>query len=114
MFVLLASCSPQKRFTRLITKHPELIETDTIVRYDTVRVIVPKVEHDTSFMVKELYDTVYIEKDRLRVKLWRVHDTVEVNARCETDTVTMIREVKVPVKYYEKSTWWEKNRCGLL
>lgn len=114
ILAVMFSCSPQKRFTRLITKHPELIQTDTIIRYDTVDVIVPKVEHDTSFLIKELYDTVYIEKDRLKVKLWRIHDTIEVNAKCDTDTVTVVREVKVPVKYYEKSTWWARNKWWII
>jgi hypothetical protein len=54
LLVVVTSCSPQRRFTRLITKHPELIQTDTIIRIDTVKVVVPKVEKDTAFLEKYL------------------------------------------------------------
>ncbi len=106
--VVLASCSPVKRFNRLVEKYPHLIQTDTIVRYDTVEVIVPEVKHDTSFVDRELHDTVYVEKERLKIKLWQVKDTVYVKGKCETDTVTVIREVEIPVHYYETGKWWHK------
>lgn len=105
---LIVSCSPVKRFNRLIDRHPYLIQTDTVVRYDTVEVIVPEVKHDTSFIDKTLYDTVFIDKERLKIKLWKVVDTLYVEGECETDTVTVVREVKIPVKYYESSKWWNK------
>lgn len=105
----LVSCSPQRRFTRLIEKHPELIHTDTITRIDTVEVIVPKIEKDTAFLEKYLRDTVVIEQERLRVKLWKVYDTIKVNAACEADTIEVVKEVKIPVHYYEKEkSFWQK------
>lgn len=108
VMMFLASCSPQRRFNRLIKKHPELIQTDTITRIDTVVVTVPRVQHDTSFIETALHDTVYIEKDRLSVKLWKVYDTIHVDAECDTVTVTEYIETKIPVKYYEnkKSNLW--------
>ena len=65
---ILVSCTPQRRFTRLITKHPELLQTDTIIRHDTIRVTVPKIEHDTAFLESFLHDTVVIEKERLKIE----------------------------------------------
>jgi hypothetical protein len=112
--ITLASCSPIKRLNRLIKKHPELIQTDTIVRHDTVEVIVPEVKHDTTFLEKHLYDTVEIEKERLRIKIWRKFDTIHVEGECESDTVTVVREVKIPVKYYEKTTFWDKIKGYLI
>lgn len=106
--LVIASCAPQKRFTRLVTKHPWLLTTDTVTIHDTVKVIVPKVEHDTAFIDRALYDTVYIEKDKLKIKLWKVVDTVRVEGTCESDTIEVVREVKVPVKYYETGKWWHK------
>lgn len=103
MLISLASCSPQRRFTRLIKKHPELIQTDTIVRIDTVKVLVPKIEHDTAFIESMLYDTVRIEKERLRIKIWKEYDTIHVQGVCDTLTITEYIETKVPVHYYEKS-----------
>lgn len=105
----LVSCSPQRRFTRLIEKHPELIHTDTIIRIDTVKVVVPKVEKDTAFLEKYLRDTVVIEKERLKVKLWKVYDTIKVQAECAADTIEVVREVEIPVHYYEKEkSFWQK------
>jgi hypothetical protein len=104
--MVLVSCSPQRRFTRLITKHPHLIKTDTIIRHDTVTVHVPMVQHDTSFHESFLHDTVFIEKERLKIKIWKELDTVYVDGMCDTVTVTKIIETKIPVHYYEKKKWW--------
>lgn len=104
---VLVSCSPQKRFTRLIKKHPELIQTDTFIRIDTVKVIVPRIEHDTAFIESLLYDTVRIEKERLKIKVWKQYDTIHVQGECDTLTITEYIETKVPVKYYEKKS----NKC---
>lgn len=107
LLAILASCSYETRFNRLIERHPDLIRTDTIIRYDTVKVIVPEVKTDTAFVDSLLYDTVYIEKDRLKIKMWKVVDTVHVEGKCESDTVTVVREVIVPVKYYKDGNkWW--------
>ena len=109
VLVVVTSCSPQRRFTRLITKHPELIQTDTIIRIDTVKVVVPKVEKDTAFLEKYLSDTVVIEKDRLKIKLWKVYDTIKVNAECAADTIEVVRKVEIPVYYCEKEkSFWQK------
>ena len=109
LLVAVTSCSPQRRFTRLVTKHPELIQTDTIIRIDTVKVVVPKVEKDTAFLEKYLRDTVVIEKDRLKVKLWKIYDTIKVKAECAADTIEVVREVEIPVHYYEKEkSFWQK------
>ena len=59
---LAGSCAPVKRFNRLIKKHPHLIQTDTIIKKDTVRILVPKIKHDTAFLGVHLYDTVTIIK----------------------------------------------------
>ena len=103
---ILASCAPQKRFSRLVDRHPWLLTTDTVIVHDTVKVIVPEVKHDTSFIDRELHDTVYIEKGKLKIKLWKVVDTIRVQGRCESDTIEVVREIEVPVKYYETGKWW--------
>jgi hypothetical protein len=104
--LILSSCSPVKRFSRLIDKYPYLLTSDTVTIHDTVNVIVPQVVHDTSFIDNSLYDTVYIDKERLKIKLWRVMDTVYVEGECESDTIEVIRQIEVPVKYYETGKWY--------
>jgi hypothetical protein len=108
LIVVMASCSPIKRFNRLVDKHPYLLTIDTVYVHDTVSVIVPEVKHDTAFIETELHDTVFIEKERLKIKLWEKHDTIYVEGECEGDTIVKTIEIPVPVKYYETSKWWHK------
>ena len=88
------SCSPQKRLNRLLKKHPELVQTDTIWKTDTV--IVEAVKIDTTFKFK--HDTITIVEDRLTVKtFFNYHDsTIYISAKCESDTI--IREIPVQVQ----------------
>tara|TARA_R100000654_G_scaffold69323_1_gene98846 strand:- start:156 stop:602 length:447 start_codon:yes stop_codon:yes gene_type:complete len=111
---VLLSCAPQKRFTRLIKKHPYLLTTDTLIVKDTVKVVVPKVIHDTiinqHFFTQITKDTLVIQKDRLRVEIY--HDTVKKNVyikgECDTIKIEKIVERKIPIKYYEKTPLWKK------
>ena len=108
------ACTPQRRFNRLIEKHPHLLTTDTIYIHDTVEILVPKIEYDTiyseHFFTEITRDTLVIQKDRLRVEIY--HDTIKKNVyirgECDTITVTEIVERKIPVKYYEKTPLWKK------
>ena len=98
------ACSHQKRFTRLVTKHPELLTTDTLVVKDTIRVIVPEVKVDTVVKINDLLDTIFIEKEQLKVKVWMKGDDVFIEGKCDTVYVDKIVERRIPVRSYEKST----------
>jgi len=108
------ACTPQRRFTRLIEKHPHLLTTDTVVIHDTVTVEVPRVVHDTiineHFFTEITRDTLVLQKERLTVKIF--HDTIKKNVyikgECDTITVTKVIERKIPIKYYEKTPIWKK------
>lgn len=102
--LLLWACSPQKRFTRLVTKHPELLTTDTLIVKDTIRVIVPEVKVDTVVKINDLLDTIFIEKEQLKVKVWMKGDDVFIEGKCDTVYVDKIVERRIPVKYYKEST----------
>ena len=114
IIILLASCSPKTRFTRLITKHPELITTDSVTIHDTVRVVVPEVKVDTVVKVNDLLDTIYIEKEQLKVKVWMKGDDVFIEGKCDTVYVEQIIERRIPVRYYEKTPWWKRLLNNLL
>ena len=105
--LLIASCSPKTRFTRLIEKHPELITTDSITIHDTVRVVVPEVKVDTVVKVNDLLDTIYIEKEQLKVKVWMKGDDVFIEGKCDTVYIDKIIERRIPVRYYEKTPEWK-------
>tara|TARA_B100001287_G_C22683040_1_gene531624 strand:+ start:3364 stop:3810 length:447 start_codon:yes stop_codon:yes gene_type:complete len=114
MILGLFACTPQRRFTRLINKHPYLLTTDTLTIHDTVKVEVPKVVHDTlisqHFFTQITRDTLVLQKERLTVKIF--HDTIKQNVyirgECDTITVEKIVERKIPIKYYEKTPLWKK------
>jgi hypothetical protein len=114
--LLIASCSPQARFTRLITKNPELLTVDTLVIRDTITLYVPEVHTDTVVTIKELTDTITITKDRVTVKAWYVpkEKKVYIQGKCDPVYVTKIVERKVPIKYYEKYPFWKKLLNNLL
>jgi hypothetical protein len=114
--LLIVSCSPKARFTRLIEKHPELLTVDTLVVRDTITLYVPEVHTDTVVTLKELTDTITLTKDRVTVKAWYVpkEKKVYIQGKCDPVYVTKIVERKVPVKYYEKYPWWKKLLNNLL
>lgn len=103
------ACSPQTRFTKLITKYPELLVQDTLVIYDTITLYVPEVHTDTIVTIKELTDTVTITKDRITVKAWYIpkEKKVYIQGKCDPIYITKIVERKIPVKYYEKTPKWK-------
>lgn len=102
LFFTILSCSPVKRFNRLIERHPELITSDTVTLVDTIRVIVPEVKVDTVVSVQSLLDTIYLEQEQLKVKVWMRGDQVFIQGKCDTVYVDKIIERKIPVKYYKK------------
>ena len=114
VILLTISCTPQRRFTKLIEKYPHLLTTDTLVIHDTVQIQVPKVIHDTiineHFFHEITRDTLILQKERLTVKIF--HDTISKNVfiqgECDTITVEKIVERKIPIRYYEKTPLWKK------
>lgn len=116
ILILLASCSPIKRFTRLIEKYPYLLTQDTILVTDTITLYVPEVKTDTIVTIKELIDTITLTKDRVTVKTWYVpkEKKVYIQGKCDPIYVTKIVERKIPVRYYEKYPWWKKLLNNLL
>lgn len=106
---LLCSCSAQKRFTRLIEKHPELLTVDSVTVHDTIRVIVPEVKVDTVVDLQKLLDTIYLEQEQLKVKVWMDrYNKVYIQGQCDTVYIDKVITRKIPVKYYEKTPLWKK------
>lgn len=109
LLVFLCSCSAQRRFERLIKNHPELLTTDSITVHDTIRVIVPEVKVDTVVDVQKLLDTVYLEQEQLKVKVWMDrYNKVYIQGQCDTVYIDKVITRKIPVKYYEKTPTWKK------
>jgi hypothetical protein len=96
--VIFTSCfTPKQRYDRLVTKYPDLIETDTVTIKDTL------IEIDT-IMTKEFSDSFIIEHDtffetkKLIIKKKGKHFGITVKPDTITFRDTIPYEVKVPGK----------------
>lgn len=111
IMVSLSSCDPMRRairkHDRLIERFPTLHKREFVTLRDTLRITIPEIKHDTVVHEKTLFDTVVIEKDRLKVKVYQIHDSIYIEGKCDSIYVEKIVEKKVPVIYYpEKSNEW--------
>ena len=93
LIFILASCSPQKRLSRLVNHHPELKIVDTLHIRDTIPI--PRIQADTLLHIDSLFDTVTIKKDRLKVSVLRLRDTLYLQGKCEADTIFVDRKIPV-------------------
>jgi hypothetical protein len=104
--MLLSSCSAQWHLKRAVQKDPMILKKDTLVVQDTF-VVPPVVLKDT--VILKQHDTIRLIKDRLRVNIVKVNDTITIDAICDSDTI--IRVIEVPydkIVYVEKESLWDK------
>lgn len=108
LFFILISCDPVARHQRLVERYPYVHRNDTTFVKNIDTFVVKKVTKDTFFSVD--FDTVFISKDRLKVKLIRVNDTIRLNAECSGDTVYVTKYQPIIRTYSEvskkKFPWW--------
>jgi len=107
---LFVSCSPQKKLNRLVKKHPELIKVDTIKVHDTT--ITEHVRKDTMLSWATLYDTAYIFKDKLSIRVVRVNDSIYIRGECLPDTI--VKTIEVPYNYVQPIKKDKKINHNLL
>ncbi len=97
----LTSCSAQWHLKKAVQKDPTILEKDTLVVTDTV--VSPPVAITDTVIMKQ-HDTITLVKDRLRVNIVKVNDTITIDAICDSDTIISI--VEVP---YEKIIYVEQE-----
>ena len=109
-------CSVEKRAQRHLKKAIKL--DPTIKKKDTIRIndtlISKEIRKDTIINLERLRDTFFLEKDKLSLKLIKVHDSVYIDAKCESDTIYYTKEIPVErliYKNYPKPLqriidWW--------
>jgi len=108
----LTSCSAQWHLKKAVQKDPMILKKDTLVVQDTL-VVPPVVLKDT--VTLKQHDTIVITKNRLKVKVVRVNDTLIIDAKCDSDTI--VRTIEVPyekIVYVEKKTFWDKFKDIIL
>ena len=106
LVLLLTSCSAQWHLKKAVQKDPAILEKDTLVVTNTV--VSPPVAITDTVTLKQ-HDTITIVKDRLKVQLVKVNDTITINAECASDTI--VQTINVPydrVVYIEKESIWDK------
>jgi hypothetical protein len=111
-WLALSGCSAEWHLRKAIAKNPSILHPKEIVLIDTM-VITPSLRVDTLAYFRT--DTITIEKDRLRVQIKRVHDTLRISAECQADTVRIVKEIALPpVIKYAPRKWWERVPLPLL
>ena len=118
--VFLITCIPrQGRINKLIDKGT-ISQTKIITIYDTTYVDSIKIEEVYVYETfeKMITDTLYIEKDKLRLQIVKDTDTVRIIAECQGDTIYTIKEVPVQQVVYTKNNslrnWFILIICILL
>ena len=105
--VALTSCSASFHLRRAIEKDPTIIQPEIVQVMDTV-IITPLERVETTFVALPI-DTITIEKERLRIKIRRIHDTLRVEGECRSDTIRITETIELPpVIKYEDRPWWSK------
>lgn len=99
--LLLSSCSANWHLKKAVRKDPTILKKDTLVVMDTI-VQQPVALKDT--VILKQHDTITLVKDRLKVEIVKVNDTITIDAICDSDTI--IRVLEVP---YEKVVYVEKE-----
>jgi len=97
IMLTLFSCTPQKRLSRLIDRHPYLAQKDTVKTTDTFSITVPGVKADSSFLLDDARrDTIVIRNEQMTIKTFIHKDTLYVSGECDTVRETIIREIEIP------------------
>ena len=108
----LMSCSAQWHLKKAVRKDPTIMEKDTLVVVDTV--VSPPVAITDTVTMKQ-HDTITLVKDKLRVQLVKVNDTITINAACDSDTIISVVEIPYEkIVYVEQKTFWQKVQSILL
>lgn len=110
ILIVLSSCTPQKRFTRLVNKHPYLLTTDSVILTDTIDVIIPNSSIDTTILIKSIKDTVTLENDTIKVIVYKDGESIYIKGECKTDTVTKIIERTIPINHYKEVVKNKSNK----
>jgi len=108
LILLLVSCSPQKRLNRLITKHPNLIQLDTLIVRDTI--VIESFNYDTVTTFKYSDTTIIVNTEKVLARYY--YDTLRQEIwheiECKEDTIFYEKLVTVEKVVYKELSFWEK------
>ena len=99
VMLLLQSCGAKYHLSRAIAKDPTILES-VAVKVDTTIITESKAIRDT--LILKRVDTLTIERNAVRIKINRIHDTIQIEAECLPDTIRIQKVVNVPQVVYEE------------
>lgn len=96
----MTSCGAQYHLKRAIAKDPTIAK-DTIVRLDTT-IVTNEINVVDTLIVR---DTIVrqIEREGVKIKIQRLHDTIRVDVVCPPDTIELLTEIEVPQLIYKEA-----------
>ena len=104
--LLFVSCGAKYHLSRAIAKDPTILE-EVAVKVDTTIITENKALRDT--LILQRIDTITLERNAVRVKIKRIHDTIQLEAECLPDTIKIQKVVEVPKVVYQEekpnNTW---------
>ena len=106
VMLLLQSCGAKYHLSRAIAKDPEILE-QVAVKVDTTIITENKAIRDT--LILQRIDTITLERNAVKIKIKRIHDTIQLDAECLPDTIKIQKVVNVPQVVYKEAkpnnTW---------
>ena len=107
---LLFSCSPQERLNRLLTRHPQPLERDTLVVIDSV--IVENYVRDTTTIIQTHDTTTVINNERVVLKYFydTLREVIHHEVKCLGDTVYVETLVPIEKAVFRELSWWDKYK----
>lgn len=118
IIVVMCSCSPQKKLQRLVKKHPELMQKDTMIVEVRDTIYIESTSFDT---ITQLFhsDTIQvIDNSTLTLKYF--YDTITKNiyhdVLIKNDTIYYETQIPVEVErvVIQELSWWEKNNQWVI
>ena len=108
LLLLLVSCTPQKRLNRLITKHPNLIQLDTLIVRDTI--VIESFNYDTVTTFKYSDTTIIVNTEKVLAKYYfdTLRQEIWHQIECKEDTIFYEKLVPVEKVVYKELSFWEK------
>jgi len=99
LLFLAQGCGAKYHLNRAIAKDPTILES-VAVKLDTTIITENKAIRDT--LILQRIDTITLERNAVRVKIKRIHDTIQIDAECLPDTIRIQKVVEVPQVVYEE------------
>lgn len=106
-----SGCGAKYHLDKAIKKDPKILDSVS-VKMDTLVVTEEKVFKDT--LILKSTDTITLVRNSVRIDLRRIHDTIEVDVVCPSDTIRVTKEIRVPQIVYQEKELNNKYLYGLI